>query len=115
MAGSSQAAPPTALTRERLRAAIGEAFDWKAVERAQFRGRELMKGHALWHVSDRSRSGGLAELLRSQVAYARGAGIDARWEVLELSPALLTLARRIHNGLHGQPDAGVLAEGSRST
>jgi trehalose synthase len=77
-----------------------------ALTSANERGRELFEGHALWSVSSRSRSGGLSELLASQTAYARGAGIDARWEVIGASDDFFRLTKRVHNNLHGEGDDG---------
>ena len=66
------------------------------------RASELFEGRVLWSVSARSRSGGLVELLESETAYARGAGIDARWEVIGASDDFFRLVTRLHNNLHGE-------------
>jgi trehalose synthase len=68
--------------------------------------REVLDARSLFHLSSSMRTGGLAELLRSQVAYARGMGVDAHWERVEASTEFYALAKRIHNRLHGQPDHG---------
>jgi trehalose synthase len=43
--------------------------------------RELFRGRTVWNVNSTAAGGGIAEMLRSLMAYARGAGIDARWVV----------------------------------
>jgi trehalose synthase len=62
---------------------------------------ELMRGRAVWSVNSTAQGGGVAELLRSLVAYARGSGIDARWTVIEGDPQFFTVTKRLHNRLHG--------------
>src|SRR5205085_497544 len=53
--------------------------------------------------------GGVAELLHVHLAYARGAGVDARWLVIEATPPFFEVTKRIHNRLHGAVgDAGPL-------
>jgi len=48
------------------------------------------------------------------LAYARGAGIDARWLVIEGDPAFFAITKRIHNGLYGSPgDGGDLGAAER--
>jgi trehalose synthase len=55
------------------------------------------------------------ELLRPLVAYARGAGIDTRWVVIEGTPDYFALTKRIHNRLHGSPgDGGPLDDDARA-
>ena len=62
---------------------------------------ELLRGRAVWSVNSTAQGGGVAELLRSLIAYSRGAGIDARWAVIEGDPDFFTVTKRIHNRLHG--------------
>ena len=40
------------------------------------------------------------------LAYARGAGIDARWVVIEGDAAFFEITKRIHNHLYGTPGDG---------
>ena len=62
----------------------------------------------------RARGGGVAEMLRSFVAYSRGAGLDMRWTVIEGTPEFFTVTKRLHNFLHGDPgDGGKLGEEER--
>ena len=62
--------------------------------------RELFEGRAIWHVNSTARGGGVAEMLQSLLAYARGAGVDARWVVIDGDPDVL----RRHQA-HPQPPA----------
>jgi trehalose synthase len=76
--------------------------------------RELLDGRVVWNVNSTPRGGGVAELLESLVAYARGAGVDCRWAVVEGGPDFFTVTKRIHNRLHGaEGDAGALDEQAR--
>src|SRR5450631_1822703 len=75
------------------------------------RGREAFDGRVLWNVNSTARGGGVAEMLVSLLAYARGAGIDARWVVIGGNADFFVLTKRIHNFLHGSPgDGGDLDE-----
>jgi trehalose synthase len=77
--------------------------------------RETLHGRVVWNVNSTARGGGVVELLRPQLAYARGAGVDARWVVIEGPPAFFTLTKRIHNRLHGIPgDGGPLDDVARN-
>lgn len=62
---------------------------------------ERLRGGIVWNVNSTAHGGGVAELLRSIVSYARGAGIDARWAVIGGPPAFFVLTKRLHNALHG--------------
>jgi trehalose synthase len=46
------------------------------------RARSLLGERVVWNVNATAQGGGVAEMLQSLLAYARGAGIDARWSVL---------------------------------
>jgi trehalose synthase len=68
----------------------------------------------VWNVNSTARGGGVVELLQSLVAYARGAGVDTRWTVIEGSPEFFVVTKRIHNRLHGSlGDGGALDESAR--
>src|SRR5918999_2167617 len=85
-------------------------------ERGAAEARELLEGRVVWNVNSTSRGGGVVELLQPLIAYARGAGVDARWVVIEGPPELFTVTKRIHNRLHGAEGDGLpLDEGARST
>src|SRR5688500_14607081 len=77
---------------------------------------EMLRGRAVWSVNSTAQGGGVAELLRSLIAYSRGAGIDARWAVIEGDPDFFTVTKRIHNRLHGNVgDYGPLNAAERRT
>jgi trehalose synthase len=100
------------LPPERFRELLGERYREVAdgIRRAQ----DVFEGRAVWHVNSTARGGGVAELLRSLLAYARGAGVDARWVVIEGGPEFFRVTKRIHNHLHGWPgDGGGLGEAER--
>jgi trehalose synthase len=73
-----------------------------AIDRAQ----KLLDGRIVWNVNSTARGGGVAEMLRSLIARARGAGVDARWAVIEGNPDFFRVTKRIHNNLHGSPGDG---------
>lgn len=78
-----------------------------AVKHAQ----QLLHGRAIFNINSTGRGGGVAEMLRSLLAYARGAGIDARWLVISGFPEFFTVTKRLHNHLHGEPgDGGELGD-----
>src|SRR2546422_1308996 len=68
-----------------------------AIEKAQ----KLFAGRTIYNVNSTPRGGGVAEMLWSLLAYAHGAGVDARWLVIEGSPEFFRITKRIHNHLHG--------------
>jgi trehalose synthase len=71
--------------------------------------RALLRGRVVWNVNSTARGGGVVELLRPLVGYARGSGIDVRWVVIDGSPAFYEVTKRIHNRLHGfEGDGGPL-------
>lgn len=75
---------------------------------------ELFDGRVVWNINSTARGGGVAEMLQSLLAYARGAGVDARWAVIEGEPEFFRVTKRIHNHLHGSPgDGGRLGEEER--
>ena len=76
----------------------------------------LLEGRTIWNVNSTARGGGVAEMLRTLVAYAAGAGVDIRWLVVGGDPAFFTVTKRIHNRLHGVPgDGGRLDADARAT
>jgi trehalose synthase len=86
-----------------------------AFEHGILRARELLAGRVVWNVNSTARGGGVAELLESLVAYARGAGVDVRWVVIEGTPDFFAVTKRIHNRLHGAAgDGGALDADARA-
>jgi trehalose synthase len=78
------------------------------------RGHELLGDHAFWNVNSTARGGGVAEMLRSLIGYVQGAGLDARWVVIDGEPDFFELTKRLHNRLHGYAgDGGPLGDAER--
>jgi trehalose synthase len=70
---------------------------------------ERLAGRRLWHVNSTEQGGGVAEMLHFLLGYLAGAGIDARWVVLEGNEEFFAVTKRLHHLLHGQPgDEGEL-------
>ena len=105
--------PVMTLHPERFQGVIGaEAF--AEVQAAVGRARELFRGRVVWHINSTARGGGVVELLQSLLGYTRGAGVDARWLVIEAPPEFFAVTKRIHNRLHGAAgDGGPLGEAER--
>jgi trehalose synthase len=77
-------------------------------------GRRLLAGRVVWNVNSTARGGGVAEMLISLLAYAHGAGVDARWMVISGNNPFFALTKRIHNNLHSAPgDGGELGDAER--
>ncbi|HUH81563.1 MAG TPA: glycosyltransferase [Solirubrobacteraceae bacterium] len=104
----------TSLDPERLRAVLApDAL--AAFERTLTRGRELLESRTLWNVNSTARGGGVAEMLRSLIGYARGGGSDARWIVIEGDGEFFRVTKRLHNLLHGHAgDGGALGAPERA-
>jgi trehalose synthase len=68
--------------------------------------REALSGSSVLNVNSTAAGGGVAEMLQTLLSYARGAGVDARWLVIEGDPAFFAITKRIHNGLYGHPGDG---------
>ena len=65
--------------------------------------RRGLAGRIALNVNSTAHGGGVAEMLQTLLAYARGAGVDARWVVIEGDPAFFAVTKRIHNGIYGIP------------
>jgi trehalose synthase len=89
---------------ERFKPMLGERF--AEIERVAEGARETFAGRAIWHVNSTARGGGVAELLRALLPYARSAGVDVRWVVLREQPEFFAITKRLHNHLHGDPGDG---------
>ncbi|MGA2321525.1 MAG: glycosyltransferase [Solirubrobacteraceae bacterium] len=77
--------------------------------------RSIFAGRTIWNVSSTARGGGVAEMLTTLLAYARGIDVDARWEVIGGDAAFFAITKRIHNRLHGFiGDGGPLGEAERA-
>ncbi|HSK15247.1 MAG TPA: glycosyltransferase [Gaiellaceae bacterium] len=77
--------------------------------------RERLAGRAVVSVNSTAVGGGVAEMLQTLLAYARGAGVDARWLVIRGDADFFAVTKRIHNGLYGGPgDGGGLGSPERA-
>ena len=102
-----------ALPPERFRVVLDDEH-WQLLADAVARGREVFAGRRIISVNSTATGGGVAEMLQSLVAYARGAGVDARWYVIEGTPEFFALTKRLHHHLHGSPgDGGPLGPAER--
>jgi trehalose synthase len=102
-----------ALAPERMAPLIGpertERFD-KFAQQAS----EMLSGRAVVNVNSTPTGGGVAEMLRTLLAYARGVGVDTRWWVINGDRRFFDITKRIHNHLYGAPgDAGPLGADER--
>jgi trehalose synthase len=70
------------------------------------RAREILLGRRVVNVNSTANGGGVAELLQTLLAYARGAGVDARWTVVDGDAAFFDITKRIHNHLYGTAGDG---------
>src|SRR5215211_636473 len=92
------------LSDEQLRAFVAGAEDARA----------LLDGRTVWNVNSTAKGGGVVELLRPLVGYARGIGIDCRWQVIGGDPQFFDVTKRLHNRLHGaEGDGRPLDEAAR--
>jgi len=102
------------LALDPFEAVIGRRATERMREAAR-EGRELFGQRVVWNVNSTERGGGVAEMLRSLVGYARGVGIDARWLVIEGAPEFFVLTKRLHNMLHtSRGDGAGLGERERA-
>src|SRR5437588_9262213 len=77
---------------------------------------ERIGDRTIWNVNSAASGGGVAEMLASLLAYARGIGADARWLVIEGDDPFFAVTKRIHNHLHGDAgDGAELGEKERQT
>jgi trehalose synthase len=73
---------------------------------------ERLAGRRLWQVNSTEQGGGVAEMLH----FLTGAGIDARWVVIEGNQEFFEVTKRLHHLLHGQPgDGGELDEPAQAS
>ncbi len=76
--------------------------------------RAALTGRTIWNVSSTAAGGGVAEMLHRFVRYAKGAGVECRWVVIDGTPEFFAVTKRLHNRLHGEPgDDGALGDAER--
>jgi trehalose synthase len=104
--------PVASLSPERFESLLGDGYE--EVDEAIDASRRLLRGRVVWHVNSTARGGGVAELLQSLLAYARGAGVDVRWLTVAGNPDFFRVTKRIHNHLHeSEGDGGPLGPAER--
>jgi trehalose synthase len=87
---------------------------WEILDAANRHARDIIGDRRIWNINSTPSGGGVAEMLQSLVAYARGAGVDTRWSVIDGEPDFFVLTKRIHHMLHGSPgDGGPLGPAER--
>ncbi len=103
-----------ALPQERLSSLIGPARTQRFDKSAQA-SRDALSGRAVVNVNSTATGGGVAEMLRTLLAYTRGVGIDTRWFVVNGDPGFFAITKRIHNHLYGAAgDGGPLGASERA-
>lgn len=75
--------------------------------------RERLAGRTVWNINSTAVGGGVAEMIKPLLAYARDFGIDARWLVIGGEPDFFKLTKRLHNSLHGVDGGSVIFEEDR--
>ncbi|GIW39806.1 MAG: glycosyl transferase family 1 [Candidatus Binatia bacterium] len=99
---------------ELFRSVLGEA-GFGRLARVADAVRSRLEGRTVWNVNSTPVGGGVAEMLRTLLPYARGAGVDVRWVVLEGPPDFFRVTKRLHHALHGASgDGSPLDEEARS-
>ncbi|HET7417082.1 MAG TPA: hypothetical protein VFJ61_05620, partial [Solirubrobacterales bacterium] len=96
---------------ERYRSLLPDEYE--ELEAAARWAKERFAGRAIWNISSTARGGGVAEMLRCLLPYARDAGVDVRWVVLREGAEFFAVTKRLHNHLHGdRGDGGALDDGA---
>src|SRR5437867_4405558 len=62
-----------------------------------------LRGARVLHLNATPYGGGVAELLRSEVALLRGLGIEADWKVIAGNGQFFHVTKEFHNALQGAP------------
>jgi len=106
--------PVVALPIERFATVLDESA-YRDLLGLRERASELLHGRVVWCVNSTAHGGGVAEMLRSLLAYTRGAGVDARWVVIGGDAEFFRVTKRLHNRLHGVVgDGGPLGAAQRA-
>jgi trehalose synthase len=111
--GVLESVPIGKLSFERFEAVL-DPDRYRQVREAVEAARQLLDGRMVWNVNSTSRGGGVAEMLVGLLAYAHGAGVEARWIVIQGNDPFFALTKRIHNNLHSAAgDGGPLGDAER--
>jgi trehalose synthase len=87
--------------------------EMQIVRNAAARLATALRGRIVWNINSTAQGGGVAELLRSMVGYARATGIDCRWAVIGGPPEFFQFTKALHNAMHGAA-SGERAFGDRA-
>jgi trehalose synthase len=90
---------------ERMRDVLHEE-QLAAYEQGAEQAQALLHERIVWNVNSTAKGGGVVELLRPLVGYARGLGVDCRWVVIDGDPQFFDVTKRLHNRLHGAEGDG---------
>jgi trehalose synthase len=97
--------PISPLSLERLHSYVGAERMGETARMADS-ARVLLQGRTVWNINSTAVGGGVAELLPWLLGYSRGAGVDARWLVIEGRAEFFALTKRLHHAIHGSPGDG---------
>lgn len=92
--------------------ALSPFVDLVGVERVEAVAREAevvraaIGPHTVWNVNSTAAGGGVSEILRSLLRYARGLGVEVGWLVVEGPPEFFAITKRLHNALHDNAGDG---------
>jgi trehalose synthase len=100
------------LPLERFRDVLDDE-GFAALQALAARAQQLLEGRVVWCINSTAHGGGVAEMLRSLLAYTRGAGVNTRWMVVEGTPPFFALTKHLHNALHDAPGATAPGEADR--
>jgi trehalose synthase len=105
--------PVAPVSLERFRQVLDDG-EYEALMALAARARGLLEGRVVWCVNSTARGGGVAEMLRSLLAFTRGAGVDTRWIVERGNTQFFAVTKRLHNRLHNAVgDGGPLRAAER--
>jgi trehalose synthase len=63
---------------------------------------QKLNGRVIWNVNSTAAGGGVAEMLHTLLAYAKGMEVNTRWLVVSGRPDYFRITKRLHNALHGE-------------
>lgn len=87
---------------------------WEFLAETVRMGQVIFADRPIWCVNSTADGGGVAEMLRTILSYVRGAGLEARWAVIDGNAEFFAITKRLHNFIHGSPgDGGVLGPHER--